>query len=88
MRKRNTTEGETATEETGAEVVVAAAAAEELKLPIERWAEACGWVGSERNPEYWKFAATKIFKRWPHGFEITRSDFDAAVAEMDRQTIR
>ena len=31
------------------------------------------------NPNFWKFAAAKAGNAWPNGFEITESDFDAAI---------
>jgi len=69
------------------------------KLTVEQWAERKGMLpqfprssatafGLARpNPEYWKFAAVKAFKRWDDGVLLSEQEFDAAVAEMTSQRI-
>jgi hypothetical protein len=55
------------------------------------WAEAAGhlpqWlqestVGARMNPAYWKFAATKALMGWEDGTQMTRSEYEAAVAKQ------
>jgi hypothetical protein len=57
-----------------------------------RWAEDAGhlpqWlqestVGARMNPAYWKFAATKALMGWEDGTQMTRSEYEAAVAKQD-----
>lgn len=66
------------------------------KLPIEMWAEQKGMLpqlvntsmGLRANPENWKFAAAKAFKGWAAGTRVSEQEFDEAVAEQNKSTIR
>jgi hypothetical protein len=60
-------------------------------MSVEEWAAARGWwpqvaaAGAESgrpNGDYWRFAATKAFKRWTDGHPSTEAEFLAAVDEM------
>ena len=41
-----------------------------------------------RNPHAWKFRATKVFKRWSDGQQVTEAEFLAAVRDMESQAHR
>lgn len=66
--------------------------------PIEKWAEALGYLPEFKgntstgaaipNPEYWKFAAAKAFRRWEDGQVVTEADFDAAVEKVQQHETR
>lgn len=44
--------------------------------------------GPRANPEYWRFAAAKAAGVWPHGLEMTLSDFDAAIKAAGEHVAR
>jgi hypothetical protein len=68
----------------------------ESKKALEQWGEQKGMLprfsrtgsGSAPNPEYWKFAAVRAFKKWGMDHELTEGEFDAAVAEALGQSYR
>lgn len=74
----------------------AAATVEDVRAEVaaevrtaEQWAEARQWRGpGPLAPDYWKFSATKAFKGWPIGKELTEAEFNQAVAEMEQTAIR
>lgn len=63
---------------------------------IEQWGEELGYLPETRsvevtrgprkikiaraNPDAWKFTAAKAHARWPEGKEVTKAEFEAAVA--------
>ena len=72
-----------------------------VRMAVVTWAERKGMLpmfgagsggafatAAPLNPAYWKFAATKAFKRWEDNTETSEVDFDAAVLEMLRQDVR
>lgn len=76
-------------------------APEAERKPLTEWAREAGMqpdhvegptvpgsAAGVRNPDAWKFHATKAFKRWTGGELVTRDEFEQAVKEALNPSIR
>jgi hypothetical protein len=61
----------------------------EAKGMLPQWLSGGGPGGERRlNPEYWKLAAAVAFKKWELTAQISETDFDAAVADVQQHVSR
>jgi hypothetical protein len=66
------------------------------QVSMEEWAEKRrilpaqlrSAAGESTNPDYWKLAAVKAFKRWTDGHRATEAQFDEALSEALGQSFR
>jgi hypothetical protein len=81
-----------ASDDITAEIAATESEPRPVTASLEAWGLAAGhlpmWlqestVGARMNPAYWKFAATKALMGWEDGTQMTRAEYEAAVAKQD-----